>query len=51
MDVEEILADELDVEEEGEDVVELGAEGKKKKGTTKAKKKTWVRKPNKHVEE
>ena len=50
IDVEEILPDEVEVEEEGEYVVEVTIEGKKKKGTTKAEKKTRVKKPNKHAE-
>ena len=49
MDVEEILADEVEVEEEGEDV-EVTTEGKEE-GTAKAKKKTRVKKPKKHAEE
>ena len=37
MDVEEILVDEVEVEDEGEDVVEVIAEGKKRRGQTRQK--------------
>ena len=51
MDVEEVLAEQVDIEDEGDDVVEVTIEGKKKKGTIKTKKKTQVCKPKKHAEE
>ena len=42
MDVEEVPAEEVEVEEEGDDVVEVTPKGKKKKGSIKIEKKTRV---------
>ena len=49
--VEEVPAKEVEVEDEGDDVVEVIAKGKRKKGAVKTKKKSRVRKQNKHVED
>ena len=46
--VEEVLEEELEVEDEGEIVVEITPEGKRKKTTAKKEKKSRVRKRNKH---
>jgi hypothetical protein len=51
MEVEEVLDEEVHVENEGDDVVEVTPEGKKKKGIVKIEKKTKIQKPNKHVED
>ena len=49
--VEEVPKEEIEVEDEGDDVVEVTPKGKRKKSTAKTEKKSRVRKPNKHVED
>ena len=49
--VEEIPKEEMEVEDEGDDVVEVTPGGKRKKPTVKMEKKTRVKKPKKHAED
>jgi hypothetical protein len=49
--VEEVPEEEVEVEDEGDDVVEVIVEGKIKKGVVKTEKKSRVKKPNKHAED
>lgn len=49
--VEEVREEEVEVEDEGDDVVEVTAEGKRKKSVVKTKNNSRVRKPNKHAED
>ncbi len=49
--VEEMHEEEFKVEDEGDDVVEVTPEGKRKKSVVKTEKRTRVRKPNKHAED
>ena len=49
--VEEVPEEEMEVEDEGDDVVEVTSKGKRKKPVVKAEKRTRVRKPNKHAED
>ena len=45
--VEEVPKEEMEVEDEGDDVVEVTSKGKRKKPIVKVEKRTRVRKPNK----
>ena len=47
--VEEVTIEEVEVEDEGDDVLEVTPKGKRKKPTVKIEKKSRVRKPNKHA--
>ena len=49
--VEEVPKEEMEVEDKGDDVVEVTPGGKRKKPTVKIEKRTRVRKPNKHAED
>jgi len=49
--VEEVPAKEVEIGDEGDDVVKVTAKRKKKKVASKIEKKLRVRKPNKHVED
>ena len=49
--VEEVPTEEIEVEDEGDDVVEVTPEGKRKKGAVKTEKKSRVRKPNKNAKD
>ena len=49
--VEEVPTEEVEVEDEGNNVVEVTPEGKRKKSAAKTEKKSRVRKPNKNAED
>ena len=49
--VEEVPVEEVEVEDEGDDVLEVTPKGKRKKSAAKTKKKSRVRKPNKHAKD
>ena len=49
--IEEVPKEEVEVEDEGHDVVEATPKGQRKKIVVNSEKKSRVRKPNKHVED
>ena len=48
MEAKEVPMKEVEVEDEGDDVIHVTTIGKKKKGAVEIEKKSRVRKPNKH---